>query len=177
MGKVFYDKNINGLLRRVVDIDSKLVLLVESDIDKVKINFIFEYGPTTDESVAELIRFASDLARNDRNGLLTLISYTQVNKSYSKNVLCEDGLLYGIEGNYSSELYVKNGELHYDIKSGCVGFWGEAHFNLGAAYKGRIQKVIRVVSNFEDKLSSLVYMTKHNYIDNIDLYSDVEEEE
>lgn len=34
MGKVFYDKDEKGLQRRVVDVDSKLVLLAECDKKK-----------------------------------------------------------------------------------------------------------------------------------------------
>ena len=177
MGKVFYDKNINGLLRRVVDIDSKLVLLVESDIDKVKINFIFEYGPTTDESVAELCGYAEDLAINGRSGLLSLIYHANDNVEYKKKTLYKDGLVFGTEGNYSSELYVSNGELYYKIKSCCVGFWGEASFKFGDATKGRVDRINRIVTNFEDLFGGLVYTTKHNYIDNMDLYTEVEEEE
>lgn len=143
-----------------------------------RVNFIFEYGPTTDEAVEDLKIFASKLALNGRSGLLALMRYAdEPKKEYKRQDFYKDGLAYGTEGNYSSQLYVENGSLFYDLKSCCVGFWGEAHFELGDASKGRVALICRIVENFENSFETLVYVTKHRYIDNIDLYTDEDEEE
>lgn len=175
MGKVHYDKDERGLKRRVVSVDSKLVLLAECDKDRVKVDFIFEFGPETKESIATLKKFASYLAINGRCGLLALMRYAEEpEKELKRKDLLEDGLVYGTEGNYSSDLSVKNGRLFYTVELQAVGCWGTAYFDLGVATKSRASLITSIVINFEEYLGCIVYTTKHNYIDNLGFEDDLD---
>lgn len=167
MGVIHYEKDERGLKRRVVSVDSKLVLLAECDKDRVKVNFIFEFGPESKEAIEELKRYASYLAINSRCGLLALMKYAEEpEKKLKRKDLLDDGLVYGTEGNYSSDLSVKNGRLYYNVELAAVGCWGTAYFDLGVATKNRVNLICRIVENFEEYLTCIVYTTKHNYIDN-----------
>ena len=79
--------------------------------------------------------------------------------------MVEDGLLGGVDGNFSSVLYVKNGQIFYDLEFCCVGCGGEMHLDLGVATVSRIEKVRRVVRRLDESLISITYVAKHEFIE------------
>lgn len=166
MRKTYYEKD-GGLRREVFGEEGKLYMSVVGKGEKADIDFLFEFGPDNKEDAQELWSLKDWLAKSNRGGLLALLRYAaEPDETRQRNDVLEDGLVGGMEGNFSSQLEVKEGRLIYTIEMLSVGCFGEAKFDLGKAYRGRVSKISRMVEGFEDYLMSFVYTVKHHYIDN-----------
>ncbi len=166
MRKTYFEKD-GGLRREVFSENGKLYMAVEGKGGKADIDFLFEFGPDYREDAKELWGLKDWLAKNNRGGLMALLRYAaEPDETRQRNDVLEDGLVGGMEGNFSSQLEVRDGRLVYTIEMLSVGCFGEAKFDLGKAYRGRVSKISRMVAGFEDYLMSFVYTVKHHNIDN-----------